>query len=86
MDIKKISFKDINILFIFSFMSLPMKPAKVFTEQINARISPDLKEKLWYLKGQGVDVQTLFRQTLEDIVDEAISEMAEGKAPSKVHP
>jgi antitoxin component of RelBE/YafQ-DinJ toxin-antitoxin module len=67
-------------------MSIPMKPAKVFTEQINARITPDMKEKLWYLKGQGVDVQTLFRTVLEQIVDEAMLEVQKGETLQSSHP
>jgi hypothetical protein len=50
---------------------IPMKDAKTFTEQINTKVKPSLKDKYVALKDRGVDVGELSRSALEPVIMKA---------------
>lgn len=50
-------------------IKIPMRPASTFTEQINIKVKPELKEKYKFLKENGVDMAELSRSTLEPVIE-----------------
>ncbi len=54
---------------------IPMKDAKTYTEQINTKVKPTLKDKYVALKERGVDVGELSRKALEPVIIKAYEQL-----------
>lgn len=54
---------------------IPMKRQKIFTEQVNAKITPELKQKVRELKNMGVDVGELCRNAISQAIEDAHNSM-----------
>lgn len=52
-----------------------MKRHKVYTEQVNTKIKPELKKMVTELKGLGVDMGELYRAAISKAIEEAYSDM-----------
>ncbi len=51
---------------------IPMRPAKMFTEQINVKVTPEIKDKIRRLKSSGVDLGELYRDALVPAIELAL--------------
>lgn len=54
---------------------IPMKNDRIYTEQINTKVKPTLKEKYEFIKARGVDVGELSRSALEPAIEHAYEKM-----------
>ena len=58
---------------------LPMKQSLVFTEQLNIRVEPELKENFRKLSYLGVDVPELIRRSVKETLDQALKALPADK-------
>lgn len=56
-----------------------MKQSLVFTEQLNIRVEPELKENFRKLSYLGVDVPELIRRSVKETLDQALKALPADK-------
>jgi len=59
---------------------IPMLSGYSFTEQINIKVSAELKKKASILKGHGVDTAELFRRVIDSTIRDTIEKLGIEKA------